>query len=181
MPYDGGPVCAVYSPDRSFVVTVTEDGKAFLTDGNSGAAIGAPRDLGAPGRWVDFNKDGKRFITTAGTKAVIWSVDNAAPDGTSDRTSGRGRSNAANGALQSGWKLDRHRAAMTGPLGCGDQFPQAGRGAEETRGPGDQRAIQLDGKLVVTTGADSAIIVWDTAKWEPVGLPVILPGEIYRR
>ena len=79
--YEGNPTCAVYSPDRSFLVTVTEDGKAFLIDGYSGDAKGAPRDLGAPGRWVDFHKDGKHFLTTAGTKAVVWSVDDAAPSG----------------------------------------------------------------------------------------------------
>ena len=30
-----------------------------------------------------------------------------------------------------------------------------------------------------TTGADGFIIVWDTAKWEPTGAPIILPGEVY--
>src|SRR2546423_981036 len=50
-------------------------------DDKSNQARGEPRDLGAPGRWVDFHKDSKRFITTAGTKAVIWSVDDAKPLG----------------------------------------------------------------------------------------------------
>ncbi len=40
LPFDGGPVCAAYSPDRSFVVTVTANGKAYLTEGKSGASHG---------------------------------------------------------------------------------------------------------------------------------------------
>ena len=104
------------------MVTVTEDGKAFLTEGNSGAAVGAPRDLGAPGRWVDFNKDGKHFLTTAGTKAVIWSVDNAGPVGTPIEHP-RAGDPALSMAVQSGWKLDRDRGQRRERPGVGDHFP----------------------------------------------------------
>ena len=179
MPYDGGPVCAVYSPDRSFVVTVTEDGKAFLTDGKSGETRGVPRDLGAPGRWVDFNSDGKHFITTAGAKAVIWSVDNAAavgapivhprggdpllrmarfsPDGNLIVTAG-------NDGTARVWETNSHKQVAV---------------LKKHEGPVTSARFSFDGKLLVTTGADSAIIVWDTAKWQPVSAPIVLPGEVY--
>ena len=39
--------------------------------------------------------------------------------------------------------------------------------------------FSADGKLLVTTGADGTIVVWDTAKWEPISGPIILPGEVY--
>jgi tetratricopeptide (TPR) repeat protein len=39
--------------------------------------------------------------------------------------------------------------------------------------------FSFDGKLLVTTGTDSAIIVWNTTKWEPTGKTLILPGEIH--
>jgi Tfp pilus assembly protein PilF len=179
MPYDGGPVCAVFSPDRSFVVTVTEDGKAFLTDGSSGTAIGAPRDLGAPGRWVDFNKDGKRFLTTAGTKAVIWSVDNAAPVGTAIEHPREG-----DPVLRMArFSPDGNLIVTAGNDGTARVWETNSRKQvavlKKHEGPVTSARFSFDGKLLVTTGADSTIIVWDTAKWEPVGVPLILPGEIY--
>jgi len=178
-PYDGGPACAAYSPERSFVVTVTEDGRAFLTDGKSGAAIGGPRDLGAPGRWVDFNKDGKRFLTTAGTKAAVWSVDNAAPVGPPIEHPQEGDPalrmarfspdgnlivTASNDGTARVWETNSRRQVAV---------------LKKHEGPVTSARFSFDGKLLVTTGADSAVIVWDTAKWQPVGAPIVLPGEIY--
>ncbi|MFL6589548.1 MAG: hypothetical protein ACJ8M4_05190, partial [Chthoniobacterales bacterium] len=177
--YDGIPSCAVYSPDRSFVVTVTEDGKALLVDGNSGEAKGQPRDLGAPGRWVDFHKDGKHFLTTAGTKAVVWSVDDAAPSGPAIEYTGAGD----HALRMARFSPDGNLIVTAGEDGIARVWDNTSRkevaALKKHEGAVTSARFSPDGKLLVTTGVDGAIIVWDTAKWEPTGQPMILPGEAY--
>jgi WD40 repeat protein/Tfp pilus assembly protein PilF len=177
--YEGNPACAVYSPDRSFLVTVTEDGKAFLVDGNSGEAKGAPRDLGAPGRWVDFHKDGKHFLTTAGTKAVVWSVDDETPSGPPIEPSGEGD----HALRMARFSPDGNLIVTAGADGTARVWDSHSRKEIATlkkhEGPVTSVRFSANGKLLVTTGADGLIIVWDTAKWEPTGAPIILPGEVY--
>ena len=177
--YEGNPTCAVYSPDRSFLVTVTEDGKAFLIDGNSGDAKGAPRDLGAPGRWVDFHKDGKHFLTTAGTKAVVWSVDDAAPSGAPIEHPGEG-----DRALRMArFSPDGNLIVTASADGTARVWDSTSRkevaALKKHEGPVTSARFSSNGKQLVTTGADGLIVVWDTAKWEPTGEPIILPGEAY--
>lgn len=46
-------------------------------------------------------------------------------------------------------------------------------------GPVTSARFSLDGKLLVTTGADSSIVVWDTTTWAPTGAPIVLPGEVH--
>jgi WD40 repeat protein/tetratricopeptide (TPR) repeat protein len=179
LPYEGQPACAVYSPDRSFVVTVTEDGKAFVVDGNSGDAKGAPRDLGSPGRWVDFHQDGKRFLTTAGTKAVIWSVDDAAPSGSPIEHSGEGD----HGLRMARFSPDGNLIVTAGADGTARVWDSTSlkevANLKKHEGPVTSARFSANGKLLVTTGEDGLIMVWDTAKWEPTGSPIILPGAAY--
>jgi WD40 repeat protein/Flp pilus assembly protein TadD len=179
LPYEGNPACAVYSPDRSFVVTVTEDGKAFLVDGNSGEAKGTPRDLGAPGHWVDFHKDGKHFLTTAGTKAVVWSVDDSAPSGPPIEHPGEGDRELR----MARFSPDGNLIVTASADGTARVWDSTSRKEVATlkkhEGPVTSARFSANGKLLVTTGADGFIIVWDTAKWEPIGVPIILPGEAY--
>ena len=177
--YDSGPVCAVYSPDRSFVVTVTEDGKAFVTDGKSGEAHGTPRNLDAPGRWVDFNKDGKHFITTAGTKAIVWSVDDAIAVGTPIEHPKNGNQ----GVRMARFSPDGNLIVTAGDDGTARIWEtnshQQVAVLKKHQGPLTSARFSLDGKLLVTAGTDSAIVTWDTAKWEPIGEPIVMPGEIH--
>lgn len=178
MPFESGPICAAYSPDRSLVVTVTEDGKAVLVAGKSGEARGT-RDLGAPARWVDFNKDGKRFLTTAGSKAVIWSVDDEKPLGApiehpqaADRDLRMARFSsdgnlivtASNDGTARVWDVSSRKEVAVLKI---------------HEGPVTSARFSFDGKMLVTTGADGTIVVWDTAKWQQTGETMMLPGEIY--
>ncbi|MFL6567935.1 MAG: hypothetical protein ACJ8LI_02110 [Chthoniobacterales bacterium] len=179
MPNEGKPVCAVYSPDRSSLVTVTEDGKAFVVDGSSGEARGTPRDLGAPARWVDFKKDQKHFLTTAGTKATVWSVDEPDPSGAAIEHPGEG-----DRALRMArFSPDGNVIVTAGADGTARVWDSASRKEIATlkkhEGAVTSVRFSADGKLLVTTGADGAIVVWDTAKWQPVSGPMILPGEVY--
>ena len=177
LPYDGGPVCATYSPDRLFVVTVTADGKAFVSDGKSGEMRGAPRDLGAAGRWVDFHNNGKEFLTTAGTRAVIWSVDDAAPIGPPIQHPGNQELRMAR------FSPDGNFVVTTSDDGTARVWATNSRRQvailKKHEGPVTSARFSLDGKLLVTTGTDSQIIVWDTTTWQPTGRPLILPGEVH--
>ncbi|MFL6585077.1 MAG: hypothetical protein ACJ8KU_11240 [Chthoniobacterales bacterium] len=179
LPYEGNPACAVYSPDRSFLVTVTDDGKAFLVDGNSGDAKGPPRELGAPARWVDFHKDGRHFLTTAGTKAVVWSVDDAAPSGSPIEHQGEGDHELR----MARFSPDGNVIVTAGADGTARVWDSTSRKEVATlkkhEGAVTSARFSADGKLLVTTGADGTIVVWDTAKWEPISGPIILPGEVY--
>jgi len=177
-PYDGGPVCAVYNPDHSLVVTVTEDGKAFLTDGKSGEARGT-RDLGAPARWVDFNKDGKRFITTAGSKAVIWSVGEEKPVGAPIEHPKQGD----NELRMARFSPDGNLIVTASNDGTARVWDASSRKEvavlKKHEGAVTTARFSFDGKQLVTGGADGTIVVWDTAKWEQTGVTMMLPGEIY--
>jgi WD40 repeat protein/tetratricopeptide (TPR) repeat protein len=179
LPYEGEPMCAVYSPDRSFVVTVTKDGKAFVVDGASGDAKGAPRDLGAPGRWVDFHKDGKHFLTTAGTKAVVWSVEDAAPSGAAIEHPGDGDRELR----MARFSPDGSLIVTASADGTARVWDSTSRkevaNLKKHEGAVTSARFSANGKLLVTTGADGLIIVWDTAKWQPTGEPIILPGAAY--
>ncbi len=179
LPYEGKPMCAVYSPDRSALVTVTQDGKGFVVDGNTGEPLGAPRDLGAPGRWVDFNKDGKHFLTTAGTKAVVWSVADAAPVGAPIEHPAKGDRNLR----MARFSPDGNLIVTAGADGTARVWDNTSRKEVATlkkhEGAVTSARFSFDGKLLVTTGADGQIIVWDTAKWQPVSAPIVLPGEVY--
>ncbi len=177
--YEGKPTCAVYSSDRSALVTVTEDGKGFVVDGNTGEPLGTPRDLGAPGRWVDFNKDGKHFLTTAGTKAVVWSVADAVPVGPPIEHPAGGDRNLR----MARFSPDGNLIVTAGADGTVRVWDNTSRKEVATlrkhEGVVTNARFSLDGKLLVTTGADGQIIVWDTAKWQPVSAPIVLPGEVY--
>jgi WD40 repeat protein/tetratricopeptide (TPR) repeat protein len=178
MPFEAGPVCAVYSPDCSFIVTVTEDGKAHLADGKSGETR-SMRDLEAPPHWVDFNTDGKRFVTAAGAKAVIWSVDDTKPVGApiehpigNDRELRMARFSpdgnllvtASNDGTARVWDVHSRKEVAV---------------LKKHEGPVTSARFSVDGKLVVTSGIDGTIVVWDTAKWQPTGETMMLPGEIH--
>lgn len=175
LPYDGVPVCAVYSPDCSFVATVTEDGKAFVVDGKTGDPHGAPRELGAPARWVDFHKGGKLFITSAGTKATIWSVDDANPNGAAIEHPGGGA------LLMARFSPDGKLIATASDDGTARIWDTATRTQVATlkRHEGAVTAVRFSptGKLLVTTGADGLVAIWDTATWQSTGATIILPGE----
>lgn len=178
IPYEGKPVCAVYSSDQSSVVTVTEEGKAFLVDGNSGEPRGAPRDLAAPGRWVDFHKDGKHFITTAGTKAVVWSVDDAAPFGAAiEHPNGPQRE-----LRMARFSPDGTLIVTAGADGTARVWEMNSRKEVAVLKKHDavvtSARFSFDGKMLVTTAADGEILVWDTTKWELTGAPMVLPGEV---
>jgi WD40 repeat protein/tetratricopeptide (TPR) repeat protein len=178
LPFEAGPVCAVYSPDRSLVVTVTEDGKAILVDGKSGEARGM-RDLGAPARWVDFNKDGKRFITTAGSKAVIWSVDGDKPVGGPIEHPKQGD----NELRMARFSPDGNLIVTASNDGTARVWDASSRKEIAVlkihEGPVTTARFSFDGKMLVTAGADGTIVVWDTSKWQQTGETMMLPGEIY--
>src|SRR4051812_24421637 len=178
LPFEAGPVCAVYSPDRSFVVTVTDDGKAFLVDGKSGEARGT-RDLGAPARWVDFNKDGKRFVTTAGSKAVIWSVDDDKPVGAPIEHPKEGD----NELRMARFSPDGNLLVTASNDGTARVWDVSSRKEVAVlkihEGPVTMARFSFDGKMLVTAGVDGTIVVWDTAKWQQTGETMMLPGEIH--
>ena len=177
-PYESGPVCAVYSPDRSFVVTVTEEGKAVLADGKSGEARGT-RDLEAPARWVDFNKDGKRFVTTAGSKAVIWSVDDDKPVGAPIEHPQQGD----NALRMARFNPDGNLLVTASNDGTARVWDTTSRKEvavlKAHEGAVTTARFSFDGKMVVTTGADGTIVVWDTTNWKQSGETMMLPGEIH--
>src|SRR4051812_6673250 len=177
--YDGEPMCAVYSPDEAFVATVTADGKAFVVDDKSSQAQGEPRDLGAPGRWVDFHKDSKRFITTAGTKAVIWSVDDAKPVGAPIEHPYEGDRELRMARFSPDGKLIVTAGADgTARIWDVDSRKQLAV-LKKHEGAVTSARFSFDGKLLVTTGTDSSIVVWDTVKWQPTGVTMMLPGEVH--
>lgn len=179
IPYEGKPVCAVYSPDRTFVATVTEDGKAFLVDGPSGDPRGEPRDLGGPGRWVDFHKDGKHFVTTTDRKAVVWSVADAAPVGAPiEHPDGPDRD-----LRMARFSPDGKLIVTAGADGTARVWDMDSRKEvavlKKHDGAVTSARFSFDGKMLVTTAVDGEILVWDTAKWETTGTPIVLPGEIW--
>lgn len=176
--HEGKPACVVYSPDRSYVATVTEDGKVSLFDGKTGEPHGAPRELGGPGRWVDFHKDGRHFLTTAGTKAVVWSVDEATPSGAVIEHPGEGNREIR----MARFSPDGSLIVTAGADGTARIWDAATRKLVTTLKKHDGAVtgarFSFDGKLLVTTGADGSIVVWDTATWQQSGKTMVLPGEV---
>jgi hypothetical protein len=66
---------------------VSEEGQAVLFNAETGERVGAPRELGAPGRWVDFHPERRFFVTTAGSKVVArWHAPRTSTDRTPART-----------------------------------------------------------------------------------------------
>jgi WD40 repeat protein/Tfp pilus assembly protein PilF len=177
LPQEGKPVCAVYSPDRSFVATVTEGGKAFVFDGKSGEPHGSPLNLGAPGRWIDFHKDGRLFITTAGAKAVVWTVDDAHPSGAAIEHPRKGKLNMAR------FSPDGKLIVTAGADGTARIWNSDSRKLVATlkkhEGAVTTARFSFDSKMLVTTGADGSIVAWDTATWKQTGTTMLLPGEIW--
>lgn len=169
--------CAVFNPEGSIVATVSEDGRAALWDALKGESLGPDRELGAPGRWVDFHRDSRLFATTAGTQAMIWAVDSPVPIGA---------------AIQhrSGCELHAARFSPDGKV-------LATAGADNTIGIWDTASHQslatlkkhegdvlsvrfsFDGTLLVSTSADGSICVWNTTTWQPMGSPMVMPGEVW--
>lgn len=179
LPHEGKVSCAVYNPDRSLVATTSEDGKAAIFNGETGERIGAPRDLGAPGRWVDFHENGRFFVTAAGTKAIVWSADQAGAIGAAIEHPGEGERNlhvarfspdgkwivtASDDGTARVWESDTRNAVAT---------------LKKHEGGVLNARFSFDGKLLVTTGADGSIVVWDTATWKQAGATMIMPGEVW--
>lgn len=175
--HEGKVACAAMNGDRSLVATVGDDGKASLWNGETGERAGAARDLGAPGRWVDFHPDGRFFVTTAGTKAVMWSADQGAPIGEPIEHAGGGELHTARFSPDGKWIV----TASDDQTACVWETVSRKLVATLKKHEGAvlNARFSFDGTRLVTSSGDGAIIVWDTATWQQTGATAVMPGEVW--
>ena len=168
--------CAVYSRNRAYVATVSDDGKVCLFSGEKGDRVGEPRDLGAPGTWVDFHPDEKRFLTTSGSKAMLWSVDKLAGPQASVEHPEHGKLNMAR------FSPDGSLFVTAGEDGTARIWKTQSQESVATltkhQAPVVCARFSFDGKRLVTGATDGSIFAWDTTTWQSTGAPMILPGEL---
>lgn len=177
MVHESKVMCAVFSRDRSLMATISEDGQASLWNGETNQRIGDAHNLGAPGRWVDFAPDGKRFMTTAGTKAVIWSVEKGNAIGEPIEHADHANLNTARFSPDGKWIV----TASDDKTACVWETESHKLVARLSKHEGAvlNARFSFDGTRLVTAGEDGAIIVWDTATWEQSGKSGVMPGEVY--
>lgn len=175
--HEGKVACAAANPDRSLIATVGEDAKASVWNGETGERVGAARDLGAPGRWVDFHPEGRFFITTAGTKAVMWSADQGAPLGEPIEHAGGSEMHVARFSPDGKWIV----TASDDKTACIWETVSRKLVATLKKHEGAvlNARFSFDGSRLVTSDADGAIIVWDTATWQQTGATAVMPGEVW--
>jgi Flp pilus assembly protein TadD len=177
MVHESKVMCAVFNHDRSLMATISEDGKASLWNGETNQRIGEAHDLGGAGRWVDFAPDGKRFIATAGTKAVIWSADKGDPVGEPIEHASHGNLNTARFSPDGKWIV----TASDDKTAC--VWETESHKLVATLSKHEDAVLNarfsFDGTRLVTAGADGAIIVWDTATWQQTGKNGVMPGPVY--
>lgn len=175
--HDGKVACAVYNADRSLVATVSEEGQAVLFNAETGERVGAPRELGAPGRWVDFHPEGRFFVTTAGSKVRVWSADQGAPVGDPIEQAGHGELHVARFSPDGKWIVtagDDQAACVWEALSH-----KLVATLKKHEGAVLNARFSFDGKRLVTASADGSIVVWDTATWQQTGGTMVMPGEVW--